>query len=796
MTDLLRRLLDPAYLYALDPGPLGRWGGVYGGSIVLLLLGLWAALRWRASDKSVPPTVVAWTCAAGILLLALRLLAPGVTPMLEGAGISPSARYLLYEVWTARVWPISLTVLALVATAVGGLSRRFPAGAKRIVSVFLGDEYIALPLWAMVLLGVAHLVGLGFLWRLTQRPLWLAVPSLFLLLILPLLARPHRLRLETLTPLMAAYLGAAANLALTRLGVDVGEYQAFALPDPWSLWFNVPALVIAGIGCTLWLQIHPLLRRRARAFLLPLAILTLAAGWLVAVAAFQRTHGVTASDPYCYTQMAIDLADTGSPLHAFPLAGLARDLELPTWPAVHIGYHPPVFADRSPTMWSIGWPVLMAPLYWLGGLPALYLAAPAMAALALVATWGLTNQALQSWDRSARWTAAALTCLLVATSSEGSERMLVPMADAAAQLFTVLTLWLILRAQRGRWALYSVLAGMSFGMAYWVRHPQLPLAVSALAATLLWPRDQGATWSRRFGFLSLFGLAAFAVALPDLAYHRRVFGGWLHSESTEWFLLSLSNVGRSFWDILRYGVLRRQELGFLTLFLPYGAWRLWRDHRRPATIVVSGGAMVFAFHLLYAALRPRDLIAILPVAYLCVAVGLVAFCRRLSKRRTLGSALALTCCVILVAARSEQVLGMPWREDVITFGYVRREQMAGFLSLRDLTSEDAVIGSMLNGGAIELHAGRAAVHPAPWTEPELWRWADALLDRGRDFYVLDDGEEMPSVLDRLKSRFQVRPVAEITIPYFVLGGGNAPRPVWLYAIEPISLPHARSDAGS
>jgi hypothetical protein len=91
---------------------------------------------------------------------------------------------------------------------------------------------------------------------------------------------------------------------------------------------------------------------------------------------------------------------------------------------------------------------------------------------------------------------------------------------------------------------------------------------------------------------------------------------------------------------------------------------------------------------------------------------------------------------------------------------------------------------MLNGGAIELYAGRAAVHPAPWTEPELWRWADALLVQDRSFYVLDDGEEMPAVLDRLRPRYRVRAVQPLNLPYFALGGGNLPRPAWLYAIEP------------
>jgi len=782
--DLLRRLFDPAYLYAIDPGPLGRWGGVYAAWIALLLGGLWAARRWRARSGGAAPAVAAGACALGVLLLGLRLLAPQLFPLLDRTGLAPSARYLLLEAWTARVWPLSLTAIALLVGAMGLLSQRCPAAARRLTGAILGDGP-ALPGWASVSLTLAHLAGLSALWRSADRPLWWSLPTLALLLALPLLSRPRRLRPETLLPLLPAYAGAAAHLLLTRLQVDVGEYQAYPLPDPFSPWFNLPALVIGGVSCALWLQVRPWLRDRSGAVarVLTWTLVGVTAAWLVGTTAVHHTRGVTASDPYCYTQMAIDLVQNGSALHAFPLAGLARELDLPTWPAVHIGYHPPGLDDRAPTMWSIGWPALMAPLYALGGLPAIYLAAPIMAALALAATWGLVNETLRRWDRTARWTVAALTCLLVATSPEGSERMLAPMADAAAQLFTTLTLWLILRAQRGRWAPFALLAGASFGMAYWIRHPQLPLGISAAAAALLWPGETRAPLRRRIGFLALFGLSALAVALPDLAYHRRVFGGWLHSESTEWFLLSISNVGRSFWDLLRYGALRRQELGFVAPFGLYGAWRLWREHRRPALIAASGTAAVLFFHLFYGALRPRDLIALLPVFYGCAAVGLYLCVRRLASRPTLGKVLAIGCCVLLVTVRSEQVLSMPWRVDVITFGHVRAEQLQGFQTLAERTPEDAVIGSMLNGGAIELHAGRQAVHPAPWTAPELYRWTDALLERGRPFFLLDDGEDMPPVLERLEQRYRLRHLAEINVPYFSLGGGNAPQPAQLYVLE-------------
>jgi hypothetical protein len=537
--------------------------------------------------------------------------------------------------------------------------------------------------------------------------------------------------------------------------------------------------------------------------------------------------------------MAIDLVERGTALHQFSLAGLARELGLPTWPTAHIGYHPPGLDNRAPTMWSIGWPLLMTPFYWLGGLHALYWAAPLAGALAVIATWCLVNEALHEQRQGARWTTAGLTCLLVATSPEGSERILVPMADAATQLFTALTLWLLLRGGRAHrvpyHALYGTLAGACFGAAYFVRHPQLPLGVAVVMAAILALRSSaqdrasaacgergkgtwrsGQAWARGGVLLLSFGLVALLVALPDLAYHRAAFGGWFNSESSEWFLLSVRNVGSSSFGILKQGLLRREEIGYLAPFALYGGWLLWRRHRYAARVLFSGTLAVFLFHLFYAALRPRDLIAILPVLYLCAAYGFVALWRcvaagesvpepvlrpardrlwsalgaegdaqngRHHRRDGVLSALLLIVCTTFLFARSYRTLVLPWREDVITFGHVRADQLQAFDRLRELTPQNAVIGSMLNSGAIELHARRAAVHPTPWTEEELHRWVEGLWAQGRPFYVLDDGEEMPSVIELLEGRYRVEPVATLGLPYFAIGGGNLPRPARLYRVE-------------
>jgi hypothetical protein len=809
---LLRRLLDPAYLYAIDPGPLGPWKWLYlawGIALAAGTVGAWwrgrsARLSQPAAFRGAPGVpgassvsprrrvlhrVAGWAFAFGLGALLLRILAPRVS------FVPPYARYLILDVWTARVWPLSATALGLLALGGALLSpRRWPLILERQVKVLTGGLSIndpPLPVWGQAVLAGVHLGGLACLWLLGGYAAWWAIPSLLVLSLLPVAVRPRRPRLETLAPLLPAYLSAVASLLLQRsLGIDLGEYQGIAFPDPWSPWFNVPALVIAGAGYGLWIQLRLLastwpavIRERV----LPAMVGLLLAAWFAGTVLVHRTHGVTASDPYSYTQMAIDLAETGSPLHAFPLAATAGSLGLPTWPAVHVGYYPPFFGVRSPTMWPIGWPLLMVPFYVLGGLPALYFAAPLLQVLSLVVTWLVANEALRGETRVERWAVATGTCLLVATSPEGTERMLVPMADAAAQLFTMLTLWLLLRAQNGRrtrpvW--HGLGAGISFGVAYLVRHPQLPLGAAALAAAWLVPASEPRkAWRQRAALFLPFLGGALLVALPDLAYHRVVFGGWLHTESSEWFLVSARNLGASLAGILEQGVLRREELGYLLPFLAVGTWRLWHRQRARLVVLGSGAIAVFAFHLAYEALRPRDLIAILPVAYLGVAVGILVVWQWARRQQTLLAALCILCSTALLGVRSWCALAMPWRDDVITFGHVSAGQRAALERLQALTPEDAVIGSMLNGGAIELYAGRSAVHPAPWSQGELYVWVDALWAEGRPFYVLDDGEEMGPVLRNLEERYPLRAVTTLNLPYFALGGGNLPQTATLYSVE-------------
>ncbi|MBN1935597.1 MAG: glycosyltransferase family 39 protein [Anaerolineae bacterium] len=780
MSDLARRLLDPQYLYALDPGPLGRWALVYLAWAMLLLLGLgWQVYRFRQTRRT-SAAIGGAACAAGLALLGLRFAAPRID------FIPDYARFLLFDAWTARMWPLSATAIALLAPLLGWIDWRASGATNAYLDALTGHLTIDSPPlfpWQTALWLALHLLGLGWLWHSAGQPVWWALPSLLLLLGLPLLARPRRIRAETLKPLLMSY-AASLICALLRelLKIDVEAYQGFRLPDPLSPWLNAPVMITVGVLYTVWIQLKYVsapLPRRWQAVLPPTIILLLTVVWFGSTVLIHRTHGVTASDPYCYVQMAVDLAETGSPLHAFPLAGLASELGLPTWPAVHIGYHPPTDGIRSPTMWPFGWPLLMVPFYWLGGLDALYWAAPLMALLALAATWALVNELLRAQERAIRWMVAALTCFLVATSPEGAERMLVPMADAAAQLFTVLMLWLLLRADRDKPVLYGALAGFCCGWAYLIRHPQLPLGTITLA---LMVRSRHSL-KARLGLLVAFGTMALLVAIPDLVYHQTTFGSWLNSESTEWFLLSPAHIPQSLVSLLEQGLFRREEIGFLLPFLLLGGVWLWRHKRRPFMLLGTGTVAVLLFHLCYEALRPRDLIALLPVLYLCAASGFVLALRHLAKQQRWSAALLTLCCLTLLVARSFRSLELPWKTETITFGYLSGEQRAALQTLRESTPANAVIGSMLNGGAIELYAQRQAIHPSPWTTEQVLHWIHSLSEQNRPFYQLDDGEESAVLMERLAGQVRLTPICTLNMPYFAYGGGNLPRPAVLYHLS-------------
>ncbi|HFD39921.1 MAG TPA: hypothetical protein ENJ31_08790, partial [Anaerolineae bacterium] len=773
VVDWVRRLISPEYLVVGEPGPLGGLWVLYAALGLLFAAGLGAALwvlwgpdRARAGSQSgaaaqpkdTRSTVAwawfeLWVCLAGL-----------------GTVIG---RFLGWPGWSARIWPYSLAALAIA----GALAYRF----RRVqLPPWLIAQFRVLALrpapvesptrrgW-LALGAAVHLAGVGLI--VTGRfgwPLWTALPALLVLLLpqVPLGFRRISVRrragplLMALTPLWGAYAATLLWLLYHAWGITVIGWQGLAFPNPMTSLFYVDGVLLAAVAYTWLCQVsvaaaHARARRWAsfklaqhstwRWAVIGLLVVTLA--WAGVVYFGKRTHGATASDPYAYAQMGVDLAERGTFLHRFSLFQTVIPLGIAWAPLQPVGYHiPRNDLGDCPSVWATGASVLLAAGYRLLGETGLYVTTPIVALLALAATWALVQETLRGESAAVRHLTAALTVTLLATSPEHVDRLLVPMADAAAQLFTVLTLWFLLRGVRksGKWGWVDWgLAGLCLGWAYWVRHTQLVLFVPAFLA-LSQSTNSQFTNSQSTNLpisrlVVLLGAAAIAAA-PDIAYRWRVFGGPLATETTELHLMSLRHIGPVAWQMLREALVAG-EWGYLFPLVLYGAYRLARERRREAAILGSAFAAVLLVHLTYRSLRLRDLISLFPLVDLAAAYGAVALVRRVrritqGREARLGAALlpaATLAWVILSLALSRwAMIDNLWKPGWASFGYMRAEQRAAFDRLAELTPPEAVIGASLNAGAVMMYTGRDAVRPYDsWTEEEWGIFLAAMEAEGR-----------------------------------------------------------------
>ncbi|MGD8736202.1 MAG: hypothetical protein PVJ85_05530 [Anaerolineae bacterium] len=801
MLDALKRLLSPEYLAVAEPGPLGGLWVLYVALGVLFVAGLLIAFwilvgprrRQQPSARRALAWYELWVCLVGLLTIV--------------------GRFLSWPGWSARIWPYSLALLSLVGILAYAF-RHMPLSATvrvqldilafnpparaaqgRETSVDLQPARPAVE----ILLAVLHLLGLGLV--LTGRfgwPLWTA-PLAFLALLLPQSLLLWRKRqwpvLLTLTPLFGAYATTALWLLYHGWGITVIPWQGLAFPNPLLSLLYVDGIVLAAtiyaILCQLYVISYLLEERAAfwRWTVAMLLILTLT--WAGVVYFGKRTHGATASDPYAYAQMGVDLAERGTFLHRFSLFETVIPLDIAWAPLQPVGYHiPRNDLGDCPSVWATGASVLLAGGYLLFGETGLYITTPLVALLGVAATWLLVQETLRAEPKAVRYITGALAAALLATSPEYVDRLLVPMADAPAQLFTVLVLLFALRGmrqlgdgQRGR--LSFLLAGVFFAWAYWVRHTQLVLALPVIVAVVLGIRGRylgrgGAAADKRFwgaavAPLLLFFAAALVAAFPDILYRWRVFGGPLATETTELPLMGLEHIGPVAIQMVR-DALVAGEWGYLLPLALYGAYQLARRHPRPSLVLGSAFAAVLLVHLSYHSLRLRDLISLFPFVDLAVAYGavrLVQSARRLVRGQTsrLGAGLlpaVVVAWVLLSLALSRwAMIDNLWRPGWASFGYMRPEHRAAFDRLADLTPPEAVIGASLNAGAVTLYAARDAIRPYDsWTEGEWTVFLEAMRARGRPVYLLDDGGLMAGFIKTEQALRTLVPVAELEIPLF------------------------------
>ena len=603
-----------------------------------------------------------------------------------------------------------------------------------------------------------------------------------------------------LTPLLSVYATVVLRVFIGFANYVLhGEYR---VPEPFSTLFNPTLALLVAVGYGFVLSCRAALGSDKRLLQFGAIVLVgLSLGWSTWTGLSLRTHGVSGSDPYAYTQMGVDLVTRSTLFHPFPLVRLTYALEIPSEPVVHIGYKLPTDITRTaPTVWPPGYAVFTGLAYALGGETGVFVLAPLINLLSLLVVAQLarhvclTPHALGA-PHATPYAIIALTVFITATSYQQIEWQLIPMADIAAQLFSLLALTLSLgRPHAPRPWPRAALAGLCIGIAFGIRYTQVLIAPAiALALWLQTDSDQTLTMRSRLAPIFMAGVVAALAALPTLAYHAAAFGGPFHTGSDELQHFSLAllpqTAQRLFAEMSWY-----REFGLLWPFMLIGVLALWRHQRRLLLLVLAYALPVLGFHLLYSYLRQRDLLSIFPIFNLFAAVGVVAIWQFIDARRhkshrpVLATVAAvaftlLTC--FLMLQRSIETLMLPINRGFGAFGYLVREQRQSFDQLAQLTPQNAVIACSLNSGAVDLHAHRLSFRPAGWQPVQLIKFVQTLQAEATPVFVLDDGKELAESISSLRRQFTLVEAGQIDVPYyFPNSGGSENRRVTLYKVLP------------
>ena len=630
------------------------------------------------------------------------------------------------------------------------------------------------------------------------------LPLALLLLAIPLwlTARAHNraFDLAPLAPLFFLYAMLAARFIYVRaFGGFVPGYFDDVPPEPHAIIFFIEPIAFASLLYSLTLILFATLRARVTK---PLAILLAAAALLWAGAEYfgHRARGVNGGDPYAYVQMGIDFATRGAPLHRFPLFENISQLGIRWYPVVHVGYYP---AGDAPSVWPIGGSLAYAFAFRVFGEEGLYWVNPIFSILCAAAIVMLAREIfsnaqfslfnvrrpmsnVQPLASNFQPLISALSAFLWLTSATVVAWAVVPMVDSQATFFSTLAIYFALRWKNVRCTFGSashvlpVLSGLALGLAYFIRHTQVLLAPAICVLLLVNNLPRAA----RLRALALAALASLSIALPDLVYHQVVFGNFLTPESRELELFSLSAIGDTLFAFSdRF--FAAYEFGWLAPFLFYGAYRLARDKRLEFIALSFWLVPLFAFHLLYPALRLRDLLPEFPPLIIFVAYGIVALIQSLLRGerawQKFAAAFAIFCALWLPTLRVWNTLRLPFQPSRALFGYLNASQRVAFDRLAELTPPRAVIGATLNSGAIDLYARREAFRPADWNANEHQIFLRAMFAQNRGVYLLKDGTEIERVIEELQKEFSLRLVAVVDVPLF---GAVRREPGALYEIKP------------
>jgi len=650
--------------------------------------------------------------------------------------------------------------------------------------------------WQLLAVALFHLLGLALVSRLAHWP----YAIVFLVLVSSLLPFQlyARLKVQTLKPalgLLALFIlyGVAALRLIVALFTRINCPACEPVPQPLATWLSyewAAVLTLYFILIVQALQVFPLTYQpRLAAF----ALLTLGLVWIAILFPRLIPSGVTGADPFAYAQMGVDLANHASPFHHFALADLARQLNLPIYPTLFVGYTIPTSLG-STTVWPIGFSALLAIAYKVLREQGLYLLNPLLGIASAAATALLARRVFRLSPFF-----SLLTVALLLTSFEQTIRLSIPLADIATQLFTTLAILVALTDWPKATYWQFAACGALCALAFVTRYTQLLIA-PGLLLILLWrfahtqPNKLRIT---NYGLvIFLFAFSFLIVSLPDFIYRTAAFGSPLAFAAGELGQFSAA-------DILPVTLHFLADLAAdLNLVLPLvliGLAFFIRENRQAALSLLLALGPVCLFHLPYHYLKLRDLLFIFPALYALAAYGLAGLFTRLQRVswNTSGSFVIrhfpFVICnlsfVILLAFRFS--LQRPLLSGYYTYGFLTAQGRAQIDSLATLTEPQAVIAASLNSGAISLYTGRDTFRPGhllqpgrTWTDAELSTFVESLHQQGRPLYLLADSEEMADPLSALRRHWHLTPIAELYLPYYYRDGSAINDLIPLYRLDP------------
>ena len=273
-----------------------------------------------------------------------------------------------------------------------------------------------------------------------------------------------------------------------------------------------------------------------------------------------------------------------------------------------------------------------------------------------------------------------------------------------------------------------------------------------------------------------------------LWYHTEAFGGPFRVGGTaELALFGLQHVPRTMVVLMRSFLIPHEFL-YLAFFAIWGAIQLWRSARIAAIALLTWLVVIVSFHLLYPALRLRDLLSVLPVLAIWTGVGVADALSRVKRIRRPAwrkgvQIVVLGLLIVALWGRSQVILWLPLHAKAFhTFGYLRAEQRAAFDTLAEVTPPKGIVAASLNAGAVNLYANRDIVRPAYWSEDEWLDFVARALNDDREVYLLLDGVEMQESLEAIRSLYPLQQVSSLPMPYFFPGGSSENRDVPLYEV--------------